>query len=261
MNLRRVGFPYVFAITIGAALTLAFAGCEAASTTKATGVASVKSTATAALPVVAHDTTAPSTSTPPGTSAPPSTVAPATTSGDAGPSPAAVVDAYFAAINSQNYQEAWALGGDNLGASYSQFADGFANTETDEVEILSANGDSVNVNFTSTQTNGTVQQFTGTYTVSGHVITGASISQVGGAPVESLCGAPPNPYGYNLCGTGSRITDPPADICSYFPCIENFGNSSGYMVECNDGMYSTAGGYSEACSDHDGVKQPVYNGH
>jgi hypothetical protein len=171
-----------------------------------------------------------------------------------------VVEAYFGAINSQNYQEAWALGGDNLGVSYSQFAGGFANTETDEVEILSSSGDSVNVNFTSTQTNGTVKQFTGTYTVSGHVITGASISQAGGAPAESLCGAPSNPYGYNLCGTGGHVTDPPADICNYFPCIENFGNSNGYMVECNDGMYSTAGGYSEACTDHDGMKQPVYNG-
>jgi hypothetical protein len=163
-------------------------------------------------------------------------------------------------IRSKNYQEAWALGGDNLGVSYSQFADGFANTETDEVQILSTSGDSVNVNFTSTQTNGSAQQFTGTYTVSGGVITGASISQAGGAPAESLCGAPPNPYGYNFCGTGGHVTDPPAGVCNYFSCIENFWNGSGYMVECGDGTYSMSGGYSEACTDHGGVKQTVYSG-
>ena len=78
--------------------------------------------------------------------------------------------------------------------------------------------------------------------------------------VRSTCGAPSNPWGYNFCGRGSYIYSPAGDVCSYFDCIGNFDNGVGYMVECNDGMYSMSGGRSGACSHHGGEGQAVYSG-
>jgi hypothetical protein len=75
-----------------------------------------------------------------------------------------------------------------------------------------------------------------------------------------LCGAPANPYGYNFCGRGSYVVDPPADVCSYFDCIANFDNGHGHMEECRDHTYSMSGGRSGACSHHGGELRPVYSG-
>ncbi len=81
------------------------------------------------------------------------------------------------------------------------------------------------------------------------------------APKPSLCGAPVNPFGYNFCGRGGYIYNAnPARVCSYFNCIANFGVSKGYMIECKDGTYSTAGGRPGRCSDHGGQLRPVYSG-
>ncbi len=77
---------------------------------------------------------------------------------------------------------------------------------------------------------------------------------------EPLCGAPANPYHLNLCGRGSLVYDPPADVCSYFDCIANFSNGKGYMVECRDGTYSMSGGRRGACSYHDGEGSAVTRG-
>jgi hypothetical protein len=75
-----------------------------------------------------------------------------------------------------------------------------------------------------------------------------------------LCGAPSNPYHLNLCGRGSLVYNPPADVCSYFDCIANFPNGKGYMVECRDGTYSMSGGRQGACSYHDGEGTAVTQG-
>lgn len=77
---------------------------------------------------------------------------------------------------------------------------------------------------------------------------------------RSLCGAPSNPYGYNFCGRGGYVTNPPQDICSYFNCIPNFWNGVGYMEECHDATYSMSGGRRGACSYHGGELRPVYSG-
>lgn len=79
-------------------------------------------------------------------------------------------------------------------------------------------------------------------------------------PKPSLCGAPENPFGYNFCGRGGYIYSPAGTVCSYFDCIANFYNGSGYMVECSDGTYSMSGGRRGACSYHGGVSRPVYSG-
>jgi hypothetical protein len=73
----------------------------------------------------------------------------------------------------------------------------------------------------------------------------------------NLCGAPSNPFGYNFC-SGPLIYAPAAGVCAYFACIPNFPKGKGYMVECNDGMYSMSGGRSGACSYHQGEFRPVY---
>jgi hypothetical protein len=52
----------------------------------------------------------------------------------------------------------------------------------------------------------------------------------------SLCGAPPNPYGLNLCGRGGHVFEPPADVCLYFDYIANFDSGVGYMEQCQDSM-------------------------
>lgn len=81
-----------------------------------------------------------------------------------------------------------------------------------------------------------------------------------GAPTRSLCGAPQNPFGYNFCGRGGYIYSPAGGVCDYFQCINNFGNGTGYMVECNDGTYSMSGGKRGVCSYHGGKMRPVYGG-
>lgn len=73
----------------------------------------------------------------------------------------------------------------------------------------------------------------------------------------NLCGAPANPYGYNFCG-GSYIYSPAGDICSYLSCIDNFWNGQGYVIQCQDGMFSKSGGRSGSCSYHSGNRRPLY---
>lgn len=233
------------------ATTVLLAGC-ASTATRASGPTSpaAPSTAGTATPTQAAQTSPPASA--PATAPPPAS--------PPGLTPAGVVEAYFAAINSRDYTEAWSLGGDNLGQSYGTFVAGFADTAEDTIESLTPNGATVNVQFMATNTDGTTAGYAGTYTVTGQAITGASISQVAGPPSQTLCGAPANPYHYNYCGVGGAITSPPPDICSYFSCIDNFGNGNGYMVECADGKVSMSGGIDGACSDNGGVKQQVYSG-
>jgi hypothetical protein len=80
------------------------------------------------------------------------------------------------------------------------------------------------------------------------------------APTPTPCpGVNCNPWGYNFDATnGSLIYSPPADFCSYFECISSFWEGKGYVVECNDGMYSKSGGIRGACSYHGGVWRPLY---
>jgi hypothetical protein len=76
-------------------------------------------------------------------------------------------------------------------------------------------------------------------------------------PAFNYCGAPANPWHYNFC-SGSLITNPAANVCSYFNCIANFSNGVGYMVQCNDGTFSMSGGRRGACSSHSGEGRSVY---
>lgn len=65
-----------------------------------------------------------------------------------------------------------------------------------------------------------------------------------------------NPWGYNFT-SGNYIYSPPGSFCSYFSCINNFWNGVGYVMECQDGMYSKSGGRSGSCSYHGGNWRPL----
>lgn len=71
-----------------------------------------------------------------------------------------------------------------------------------------------------------------------------------------------NQWGYNFF-QGNLIYYPPSNFCAYFPCIASFWEKDdpgdGYVVECNDGMYSQSGGERGACSYHGGVLRPLYS--
>jgi serine/threonine protein kinase len=94
-------------------------------------------------------------------------------------SPAATVQAYFAAINDHDYGKAWDLGGKNTGSSYSKFKSGFSDTARDDLTVVSVAGDVVSVRLDATQTDGSVHHFQGTYTVSNGVITQSQIQSAG----------------------------------------------------------------------------------
>ena len=49
-----------------------------------------------------------------------------------------------------------------------------------------------------------------------------------------------------------------SDFCSTHSCIPNFPNGTGYIVQCNDGMWSHSGGRPGACSGHGGESGRTY---
>ncbi|MFF9345790.1 hypothetical protein [Streptomyces sp. NPDC014734] len=102
---------------------------------------------------------------------------PSDPSGTEGPSD--TVERYYDAINSGDFSAAWDLGGENLGASYSSYVSGFAGTLRDTVTVRAVEGDTVYVDITAHQTDGTRHTFAGTYTVLDGVITGADIERTG----------------------------------------------------------------------------------
>ncbi|MBX5452059.1 hypothetical protein [Thermogemmatispora sp.] len=79
-------------------------------------------------------------------------------------------------------------------------------------------------------------------------------------PTPTPCpGVNCNPWGYNFDSTnGSLIYSPPSGFCDYFDCIPSFWEGKGYVVECNDGMYSKSGGVRGVCSGHGGVWRRLY---
>lgn len=124
----------------------------------------------------------PSHPRPPASSGSPRSSARRSASASPSPSPttpAAVVKAYFAAINARQYQKAWLLGGHNLTPTYAQFVAGFAGTASDTVQVGPTSGDVVGVLLTAVQSDGTTDFYSGTYTVSGGEITGSDIEQTG----------------------------------------------------------------------------------
>ncbi|MER6359119.1 hypothetical protein ABT186_46950 [Streptomyces sp. NPDC001634] len=153
-------------------------------------------TASGAAPAVTVTRTVPASTSPNPTtttvSPTPTSPAPATTAvvvRTVAPPPArphltnasAVVSQYYQDITDHDYAAAWALGGSNIaGATYDHWVAGFDTTQSITLGTVSEFGASrVSAVLYATQTDGTVKVYDGTYTVSGGVLIGASVRQVG----------------------------------------------------------------------------------
>ncbi|WP_194897724.1 hypothetical protein [Catenulispora pinisilvae] len=102
-------------------------------------------------------------------------VAPTPTAQD----PAAVVSAFYAAINAQDYATAWKLGGDNLGFTYSDFAAGFAGTAHDTLTITGEQGNMVDVHLSALQDDGSTKVYDGYYVVGNGQVVEGRLTQTG----------------------------------------------------------------------------------
>ncbi len=72
------------------------------------------------------------------------------------------------------------------------------------------------------------------------------------------CGEPANPWCYDLF-PGELIVNPPGDFCGFLECVDNFWAGTGYVIRCQDGLFSKTGGLKSACPDNGGVLQPLYS--
>ena len=100
-------------------------------------------------------------------------------------------------------------------------------------------------------------------TVPGQKYSAPMVPQAGVVPPQPnppppATGVNGNPWGYDF-NAGNVIYAPDPNFCAYFNCIKNFPNGRGYVVECNDTMYSKSGGIQGACSYHNGVMRPLYS--
>lgn len=87
----------------------------------------------------------------------------------------------------------------------------------------------------------------------------ALVTAHGEASATASCsGVNGNPWCYDF-NPGNLIYSPPGAFCSYFNCINNFLNGRGYVMECQDGMYSKSGGIQGSCSYHGGNWRPLYS--
>lgn len=125
---------------------------------------------------------APPTTTVTVTKPPPAPAATTATSPTATPAPTAqdpeaVVSAFYAAINAQDYATAWKLGGSNLGSSYSDFAAGFAGTVHDSLTITGVQGSTVDVHLEALESDGSTKVYDGFYIVGNGAITEGRLSQ------------------------------------------------------------------------------------
>lgn len=184
-----------------------------------------KETVTSTKTVAPEHTAGPSASAPPSASRTPSQ-----TSKPPAQSPArdaaSTVEAYFAAINSRDFQRAWDLGGKNLESSYGSFVSGFEGTARDSVQIVDVNGGTVTVNLDAEQTDGSVRSFAGSYTVANGVITSASIQAVGttgpgeegttGPEEEDTTGPEETSGPEETTGPGEEDTTEPGDGGPYY---------------------------------------------
>ncbi|GAB3161531.1 hypothetical protein GCM10027258_78670 [Amycolatopsis stemonae] len=104
---------------------------------------------------------------------PPAYVAPADTA------EARTVIAYYDAINRRDFATAWSLGGSRIagGGGYTKYVNGFTTTSWDTLTVTDVRGSTVSVVLSAVQTDGSTRTFSGTYTVSGGVITGSHITR------------------------------------------------------------------------------------
>ena len=69
--------------------------------------------------------------------------------------------------------------------------------------------------------------------------------------IREECLAPISPWSYRFCGEG-RIFAPPPEFCAYFACVQTFWSEQGYVVQCQDLLFSWSGGSGQVCVQHGG---------
>ena len=174
---RRVRGWVLAAVAVGVLLAVAVAVAvtrlSAAHPAPSAGLAAGSST-------VASHPASPAPSGP-ASSGPSSSAAPSPSATPSGP--AAVVQAYYAAINHHDCGTAWNLGGDNLsaaqGQTYQQFCQGFSTTSHDILTVDSVAGNTVTVTIVAEHTDGSSQTYRGSYLVGNGVIESASVQASG----------------------------------------------------------------------------------
>jgi serine/threonine-protein kinase len=90
--------------------------------------------------------------------------------------PRTVVQEFFDDINGHKYLAAWHLTPEK--EPYLKFRDGFIGTAQDTLTIQSVNGNVVTATLVALQTDGTVKNFAGTYTVTNGIISSANVQRV-----------------------------------------------------------------------------------
>jgi serine/threonine protein kinase len=93
--------------------------------------------------------------------------------------PRAVVEAYYAAINSHDWRKVWDLGGKNLGQPYRTMIAGYRMTAHDALTSIAVHGDRVSVRLLARETNGTVQTYRASYVVRDGMITAGNATLAG----------------------------------------------------------------------------------
>ncbi|MBS2539367.1 hypothetical protein KGQ20_42155 [Catenulispora sp. NF23] len=158
------------------------AGACASATTGSAGQPSASPSPTSTSSTSSTPSTSPHSTTPAPAPAPTVTqtvqvpvVVPTPTAQD----PAAVVSAFYAAINAQDYATAWKLGGDNLGFTYSDFAAGFAGTAHDTLTITGEQGNTVDIHLAALQDDGSTKVYDGYYVVGNGQVVEGRLTQTG----------------------------------------------------------------------------------
>ncbi|MFF8370057.1 hypothetical protein ACF05W_14580 [Streptomyces lydicus] len=101
------------------------------------------------------------------------------TSAQPQPDPANVVTSYFVALNENQFEAAWALGGKNIsGQPYESFEASYFGTDHNVLSLVPVVGNDVTVTLEVTESNGSHHREAGTYTVQDGVIVSARIHRI-----------------------------------------------------------------------------------
>lgn len=163
-----------------AALALAVAACSSPGSSPPAQVTVTHTRSVTAAPTVTTVTPRPMVTTVTRKPTPPPAQSePTQASGPGLSDPVAVVTQFYADITARNYGAAWALGGDNIaGTSYVNWVAGYGTIAAIAVTAAEDFGsDQATVSISATQTDGSVRNYSGTYTVQKGVIVSARITQ------------------------------------------------------------------------------------
>ncbi|MFH8682821.1 hypothetical protein [Streptomyces lydicus] len=95
------------------------------------------------------------------------------------PQPADVVASYFVALNENQFEAAWALGGKNIsGLPYESFEASYFGTDHVVLSMVPVTGNQVTLTLAVTESNGSHHREAGTYTVQDGVIVSARVHRI-----------------------------------------------------------------------------------